>query len=146
MEWIVKTFHELTTAGLYDLLTLRSNVFVVEQQCVFLDMDYKDQQSVHLMGYKDSRLVAYSRLLPAGLSYTEMSIGRVVTAPEQRRSGLGKELMAQSVNHIRQLYGTGPIRIGAQLYLQRFYEDFNFKVVSDMYMEDGIPHIEMIRM
>lgn len=145
IEWRCKRFTDLTPYELYDLLRVRSEVFVVEQNCVFLDMDNKDQDSFHLMGYHQNQLAAYTRLVPPGVIYGQASIGRVVTAPLHRRTGLGKELMQQSINKVHQLFGEGPIKIGAQLYLKRFYESFGFRQVSDVYLEDGIEHIYMLR-
>ena len=146
MNWKLKTFDELTNHELYALLKLRSLVFVVEQNCVFQDMDDKDQQSLHLLGFEDGILAAYSRLLPAGLSYTEASIGRVVTDPAFRRKGAGKELMQASIDKLEEALGKQPIRIGAQLYLEAFYTSFGFHTNSEVYIEDGIPHIEMLRL
>ena len=144
MQWRLKSFTELINDELYDLLSLRSLVFVVEQNCVFHDMDGKDQKSMHLLGYEENKLVAYTRLVPPGVSYTEMAIGRVVTHPDSRRTGAGRELMQQSIICIRELWGNHPIRIGAQLYLKKFYESFGFVQQGEMYLEDGIPHIEMV--
>lgn len=146
LNWRLKAFSELSNYELYEVLKLRSKVFVVEQNCVFLDMDDKDTKCLHLMGFADSALVAYSRLVPAGVSYKEMSIGRVVTDPDYRAKGLGMELMELSVEKAIESYGTGPIRIGAQLYLMAFYERFGFNINSAEYIEDGIPHIEMLRL
>lgn len=144
INWICKSFNELTTQELYVLLQLRSEVFVVEQNCAFQDMDNKDQKSMHLMGWQNDLLAAYTRLVPAGVSYEEMSIGRVVTSPKMRKSGAGRQLMQKSIESCYQLFGQGPIRIGAQLYLQRFYESFGFQQSSEVYLEDGIEHIEML--
>lgn len=146
LNWRLKAFVELSNYELYEVLKLRSKVFVVEQNCVFLDMDDKDTKCLHLMGFADSALVAYSRLVPAGVSYKEMSIGRVVTDPDYRAKGMGKELMELSVEKAIESYGEGPIRIGAQLYLKSFYERFGFNINSTEYIEDGIPHIEMLRL
>lgn len=146
LNWRLKAFSELSNYELYEVLKLRSKVFVVEQNCVFLDMDDKDTKCLHLMGFADSALVAYSRLVPAGVSYKEMSIGRVVTDPDYRAKGMGIELMELSVEKVIESYGTGPIRIGAQLYLKAFYERFGFNINSAEYIEDGIPHIEMLRL
>ena len=145
LSWVCKSFPELTNNELYDLLRLRSEVFVVEQQCIFLDMDYKDQQSWHLIGYDKNENAAYARLLPPGLAFAEMSIGRVVTSPRARRNGLGRELMLQAISDCRILFGTHPIRIGAQLYLKKFYSSLGFETCSDIYLEDGIEHIEMLK-
>ncbi len=127
------------------MLKLRSLVFVVEQNCVFLDMDDKDQQSIHILGYKGDEMVACSRIVPAGKSYNEIAIGRVVTHPDYRANGLGRQLMQQSIACIETTYGHQPIHIGAQLYLKDFYESFGFNTITEVYIEDGIPHIEMLR-
>ncbi len=145
MNWTLKTFDSLTPQELYALLRLRSEVFVVEQNCVFLDMDNKDQQCHHLLGWQNNTLVAYTRLVPPGLSYAEPSIGRVVSSPAARGTGAGKLLMDKSIEKIIELYGNTPIKIGAQLYLKSFYESFGFVQTGDVYDEDGIDHIEMIR-
>ena len=143
ITWLLKPFHELPPLELYHALQLRNEVFVVEQNCVFQDADDKDQQSFHLLGYNDNKLVAYTRLVPAGIAYEEPSIGRVVTSPSARGSGAGKELMRESINKCYELFGEKPIKIGAQLYLKKFYETFGFVQISDVYLEDGIPHIYM---
>lgn len=143
LHWILKKFEELAPYQLYAILQLRNEVFVVEQNCVFQDADDKDQNSYHLMGFSDNKLVAYTRLVPPGLAYTEMSIGRVVTSPAVRRSGAGRELMKKSITTCYELFGEGPIKIGAQLYLKNFYESFGFRQISDVYLEDGIEHIYM---
>lgn len=142
--WLCKDFNELSTEELYSILQLRTEIFVVEQNCVFQDMDGKDEDAYHLMCYEDDRLIAYTRLLPAGKSYRECSIGRVVTKKTKRGTGIGKELMAISIQYCYRLFGKSPIRIGAQLYLEKFYSSFGFKKESDIYIEDGIPHIEMV--
>ncbi|HEY1022158.1 MAG TPA: GNAT family N-acetyltransferase [Flavisolibacter sp.] len=144
IQWIEKKFETLTPYQLYAILQLRNEVFVVEQNCVFQDADDKDQESYHLMGFWNNKLVAYTRLVPPGHIYTEASIGRVVTSPSVRRSGAGKELMQQSINRCYHLFGKGPIRIGAQFYLKNFYESFGFQQGSDIYLEDGIEHIYMV--
>jgi len=144
-KWTTKTFESLTPAELYQILRLRSEVFVVEQNCVFLDMDNKDQFSLHLMGYDAANLVASARLIAPGKVYEEMSIGRVVTSPAYRKKGAGRELMHVAIKECYRLFGESPIKIGAQLYLQKFYESLGFAQTSDAYDEDGIDHIEMIR-
>jgi len=143
--WICKSFDALTPHELYALLRLRSEVFVVEQNCVFLDMDNKDQIAYHLLGYNGSDLVASTRLLGKGTAYKLMSIGRVVTSPKFRGTGAGKELMEVSIKHCYELLGKDDIKIGAQLYLKKFYESFGFKQSGEMYLEDEIEHIEMIK-
>jgi ElaA protein len=142
---VLKKFDELTPYELYAILQLRNAVFVVEQACVFQDADDKDQGSYHFMGFADGILVAYTRLLPPGLGYEYASIGRVVTAPAVRRYGIGKKLMQQSIEAVYKLFGTGPIKIGAQLYLKNFYESFGFIQIGEPYLEDGIKHIYMLK-
>lgn len=144
-DWSLKKFHELTALEVYEILKLRSEVFVVEQNCVFLDMDDKDQLSHHLQGRINGELAAVVRILPPGLSYTEPSIGRVVSSPKFRRQGVGIELMKTAINETIALYGNVAIKIGAQLYLKKFYESFGFIQCSETYLEDDIPHIKMIR-
>lgn len=144
INWIQKTFEELSLTELYALLRLRTEVFVVEQNCVFQDMDNKDQQSHHLMGWVGDDLVAYVRILPAGLSYDEPSIGRVVSDPKYRGKGAGRALMLEAIKRTIALHGEQPIRIGAQLYLLKFYSSLGFVAQGDVYLEDGIEHIEMI--
>ncbi len=141
----IKPFELLTPFELYAILQLRNEVFVVEQNCVFQDADNKDQKSIHLMYWNNNELVAYCRLLPPGLAYTEMSIGRVVSSPKYRKTGAGKVLIKEAIQQIRQTFGNGPIRIGAQCYLIQFYASFGFIEEGEMYLEDGIEHIEMIR-
>jgi ElaA protein len=142
---ICKPFASLTPFELYEALRLRSDIFVVEQQCIFLDMDNKDQQSHHLLLYHGGTLAAYARLVPAGLSFAEMSIGRVVTSRDVRGTGVGKVLMREAIAAIYRLYGPGPIRIGAQCYARRFYENLGFVQAGEVYDEDGIDHIEMVK-
>lgn len=144
IEWKCSLFKDLNVYELYEALRLRSEVFVVEQNCVFLDMDNKDQDSYHLFGRVDGELVAYTRLVPAGLSYKEASIGRVITSMSARGSGAGKELMKVSIRELERIWGKQRIRIGAQLYLKKFYESLGFQQTSEIYLEDGIEHIEMI--
>ena len=144
INWICKSFADLTVPELYSILQLRNEVFVVEQNCIFQDADDKDQLSFHLMGWLDDRLAAYARLVPAGVAYMEASIGRVVTFPKMRKSGIGRDLMQQSIEQIQSRWGKQPIRIGAQFYLKRFYESFGFQQCSDIYLEDNIEHIQMI--
>lgn len=146
LRWEFKTFDALTAAEVYALLKLRSEVFVVEQNCVFLDMDDKDQMCHHLLGYKGNLLAAYTRIVPMGVSYPDYpSIGRVITSPQARGEGLGKILMEESIQRLFSLYGHVPIKIGAQLYLKKFYESLGFSQCGDVYDEDGIPHLPMLR-
>ena len=145
LSWTLKKFEDLSPNELYAILRLRSEVFVVEQNCVFLDMDDKDQQCYHLMGWLDNLLAAYTRLVPPGISYGQPSIGRVVTSPAARGSGIGKLLMQKSIDETIKLFEKNSIKIGAQLYLKSFYESLGFVQVGDIYDEDGIDHIKMIR-
>ena len=138
-------FSGLSLEELYALLRLRSEIFVVEQNCVFLEQDNKDQKSWHLLITDAGRIAAYSRILPPGLSYSEMSIGRVVTAQFARGTGLGYVLMQRSVEACFELFGEGPIRIGAQYHLKKFYASIGFEVAGEIYDEDGINHVEMLR-
>lgn len=145
IQWLLKKFEELTPYQLYAILQLRNEVFVVEQNCVFQDADDKDQNSWHLMGFQQSKLIAYTRLVPPGELYKEPSIGRVVTSPFVRKTGAGRELMLQSILAAYKLFGEQPIKIGAQFYLKKFYNSLGFEQVSDIYLEDGIEHIYMIK-
>ena len=144
IKWECKKFDALNQYELYAILRLRNEVFVVEQNCVFQDADNKDQDCFHVMGWKEDFLAAYTRIVPAGLIFEEISIGRVVTSINIRRSGVGKELMEKSMDYIYKLYGNVPVKIGAQLYLKHFYEELSFTQSSDIYLEDGIEHIEMV--
>ena len=143
LTWEYKNFNELTPQELYAILKLRSKVFVVEQNCVYLDMDDKDQRSFHLCGWDGNILVAYARILPPGLAFEEASIGRVVTDPQYRKTGSGRELMGHAIEKTMAQFGISSIKIGAQLYLFSFYSSLGFKVSGPEYIEDGIPHVEM---
>ncbi len=146
INWELKTFDELTPYQLYAILQLRSEVFVVEQNCPYLDEDGKDLKSWHLMGWnEDNILVAYTRILKAGDSFAEASIGRVVSSPKVRGTGIGKILMQKSIEQLYGLFGQVPIRIGAQRYLEKFYESLGFVIAGEPYLEDDIPHIEMVK-
>jgi ElaA protein len=144
IRWSCKKFHELSPEEIYQILRLRSEVFVVEQNCVFLDQDNKDQHCWHYMGHANGLLVAYVRLLPAGLAFKEVSIGRVVTSPSARRKGFGRSLMENAITEAWRLFGRQDIRIGAQCYLEDFYASLGFKPEGDTYLEDDILHIEML--
>jgi ElaA protein len=150
LQWRCLPFHALSADTLYRLLRLRSEVFVVEQACVFLDMDGVDAQCLHVLGEVvdedgTAHLHASTRLVPPGVAFAEASIGRVVTAPAARGGGIGHALMAESVRLLEQLWGPQPIRIGAQAHLERFYNRHGFVSDDKPYTEDGIPHIEMVR-
>ena len=143
LTWLFKSFDELTASELYAIMQLRNEVFVVEQKCVYQDADDKDQRSWHLTGWNGACLVAYTRIIPPGISYTVPSIGRVVTSPKYRKTGIGKKLMEESISKAFGQFNTAEIKIGAQVYLTEFYKSLGFLQSSDLYMEDGIPHIEM---
>ncbi|WP_210732058.1 GNAT family N-acetyltransferase [Hydrogenophaga sp. PAMC20947] len=150
VQWRCLPFAELSGEALYELLRLRSRVFVVEQQCIFLDMDGMDAACLHVLGETvgdagERKLVASTRLVPAGVAFGEASIGRVVTAPEARSGGLGHALMAESLQQLTILWGQQPVRIGAQAHLENFYNRHGFVSDNKPYIEDGIAHIEMIR-
>jgi ElaA protein len=140
---ICKSFSDLTPHELYAIMQLRNEVFVVEQNCVYQDADNKDVGAFHFMLWSDDKLIAYTRLLPPGLTFEKASIGRVVTSPAARGLGIGRELMQQSIEQLYSLFGIIPIEIGAQLYLKKFYESLGFIQTSEMYQEDNIEHIEM---
>ena len=142
---ICKPFDSLTVKELYAILKLRSEIFVVEQNCVFLDTDGKDLSCQHLMLYQNKQLMAYARIVPAGLSFTEPSIGRIVSSHAARGKGFGRQLVSLAIANCQRLYGNKPIKIGAQLYLKSFYESFGFVIYGEEYLEDDIVHIEMIR-
>ncbi len=148
IQWLCKSFNQLNTVELYEILALRTAVFIVEQNCPFQDQDgKKDFMAYHLMGKNtDNQVVAYTRLLPKGLAYDEISIGRVVSSPTIRGTGIGKILMEKSIIFCSQKFGNEPIKIGAQLYLKKFYESFGFAKTSEIYLEDGIEHIEMVKL
>ena len=145
IHWLLKRFDELTPYQLYTILQLRNEVFVVEQNCVFQDADDRDQSSHHLMGFSEDKLVAYTRIVPPGEMYIEVSIGRVVTSTTARGTGVGRLLMHKSIEVVNELYGNVDIKLGAQFYLKKFYSSLEFEQVSDIYLEDGIEHIYMLR-
>ena len=144
LHWTYKHFTSLNTQELYTILSLRSEVFVVEQNCVYLDTDNKDLDAWHLCGWQDYVLVAYVRILAPGVSYEEASIGRVLTNPLFRKNGYGIELMKVAIEKTMNQFDVSAIKIGAQLYLLNFYSNLGFTQTSEEYMEDGIPHIEML--
>ena len=145
-KWICKAFGELTTEELYQILNLRNEVFVVEQDCVYLDTDQKDQLSWHFCGWNETGdLVAYTRLVPKGISYADYaSIGRVLTSQKVRGKGLGRPLMIKSITAAKKLFGEGPIKISAQDHLRNYYGSVGFEAVGEIYEEDGIPHVAMV--
>jgi len=143
--WRLLTFDDLRVAELYEVLRLRSEVFVVEQQCLFHDMDGSDQQAMHLLGVQHGELQAYARCFEAGVKFPEASFGRVLTRPSARGQGLGHVLVAQAISAINQVWGPQAIRIGAQMQLADFYAHHGFVDTGTHYVEDGIPHLEMLR-
>ena len=146
LRWVTKIFAELTVNELYDLLRLRSEVFVVEQKCIFLDIDNNDQKAFHNICYIGDEVVATTRLFDKNIMYDGyQSIGRVVGSPRHRGLGIGKALMQYSIQECERLFGKGPIKIGAQLYLKKFYSEQGFEQSGDIYLEDDIDHIPMIR-
>ena len=145
LKWKIKPFEALTVDELDDLLKVRSEAFVVEQNCIYLDLDGKDKRALHLIGEYDGKVVAYSRLFDAGISFDNASIGRVVIHADYRDKKWGHDLMREAIAGIKTHFATEKITIGAQLYLKKFYESHGFVQSGKMYLEDDIPHIEMIR-
>jgi ElaA protein len=145
IHWKIKPFEDLSVHELYDILRLRSEIFVVEQNCVYLDLDGKDKKGLHLMGEYQGIIVAYSRLFKPGISFDNASIGRVVVDAHYRDRKWGHDLMREAIAGIQSHFGENKITIGAQLYLKKFYESHGFIQTSEMYLEDDIPHIEMKR-
>ncbi|EKT4499676.1 GNAT family N-acetyltransferase [Flavobacterium psychrophilum] len=139
----IKPFKEISTQELYEVLRLRSEVFVVEQNCVYQDIDSKDQEAIHVLGYYNGELAAYCRLFDAGNYFDNASIGRVIVAQKFRGKKWGNNLIVEAITVIKQYFGKREITISAQLYLQKFYESHGFAKTSEMYLEDDIPHIEM---
>ena len=149
VRWQLSSYAALALNELYAILRLRQIVFVVEQECVYLDADDNDRDADHLLGWRDvdeaPELVAYARIFAPGTRYAEASIGRVVTHPSARRSGVGRALMHEAIARVEALHGPVEIRIAAQCYLERFYSELGFTVAGEPFDEDGIPHVEMVR-
>jgi ElaA protein len=145
LEFKIKRFNELSVPELYEVLQLRSEVFVVEQNCVYQDIDGKDAKAVHVLGYYNEELVAYCRLFDVGHYFDNAAIGRVIVAQKHRDRKWGNNLMVEAISAIKKQFNKTQITISAQLYLQKFYESHGFVVTSDTYLEDDIPHIEMKR-
>ncbi len=139
----IKRFNELSTLELYSLLQLRSEVFVVEQNCVYQDVDGKDDNAIHVLGFLDNELASYSRIFDKGIYFEEASIGRVVVSPKLRDKKLGHDLMQVSIAAVKEHFKEHNITISAQEYLKKFYESHGFVQTSEMYLEDDIPHIQM---
>lgn len=145
LEWKIRRFEALTTLELYNLLQLRSEVFIVEQKCPYQDVDNKDQKALHLIGEDNAETVAYARLFKPKDYFEEASIGRVVVKPSYRDKKLGHILMREAIYFMKHQFGETKITISAQLYLKKFYESHGFIQTSETYLEDDIPHIEMKR-
>lgn len=141
----VKNYQELSKDELYALLQLRAEVFVVEQDCVYQDLDGKDQKALHVLGFKGDSLVAYTRIFSPGVYFKEASIGRVVVQEKERLHKYGYDLMKRSIQAVDEHFNTTTIKISAQTYLKKFYNNLGFKEVGEGYLEDGIPHIGMVR-
>jgi ElaA protein len=140
-----KTFQELTNEELYDLLQLRSEVFVVEQDCVYQDLDGKDNKALHVIGKKDNNIVAYTRVFKPGDYFKEASIGRVVVSKDKRQHKYGYDIMEASMKAVKDNFNETTIKLSAQTYLKKFYNNLGFKEIGEEYLEDGIPHVAMIR-
>jgi ElaA protein len=145
MNFRAKYFSELNITELYKILQLRAEVFVVEQDCVYQDIDFKDQKSLHIIGYKNSEIVAYTRIFKPGDYFKNASIGRVLVVASERKYGFGHDLMKVSITAINAHFKVTKITISAQKYLKKFYESHRFTQVGEEYLEDGIPHIRMDR-
>ena len=139
-----KKFSDLSLNELYDILQLRAEIFVVEQNCVYNDLDGLDKDAVHQFLRKDGEIIAYSRLLKPGTRFSEYSIGRVIVMQSERGTGLGMKMMEEAKRYFVNELGAKKIKISAQSYLQRFYENLGFEIVTEMYLEDGIPHYGML--
>ncbi|MBM7713945.1 ElaA protein [Bacillus thermophilus] len=144
MEWKLKTFDELTVDELYSILQARVDVFVVEQECAYRELDDHDRVAFHLYAVDAGKLAGYARILPPGSAYRELSIGRVLIRKEYRRKGLAKELMKRALRFIQQQTTVDCVKVQAQEYLLSFYGSFGFQPVSEVYMDEGIPHVDMI--
>ncbi len=144
MDYYIKKFDQLTTRELYEILRVRNEVFVVEQKCIYSDIDDKDQHAEHLYYVENNKIVAYLRVLSKGQTYSEVSIGRVLTSKLGRGKGLSRKLMEKAIDHVINKMHEDSIRISAQEYLSKFYLSLGFKQVSESYLEDGIAHIEML--
>ncbi len=144
MNWKIKTFNELSNVELYTILNERTAVFVVEQNCPYLEVDGKDIESYHLFAEKEGEIVVYARLLPAGISYTQASIGRVLVKKDYRGQGHAQDLLNKAIAFIHDELKEPAIKIQAQSHLEKFYASFGFKSISSEYLEDDIPHIDML--
>lgn len=145
MEWRIKRFYELSSNELYDILEARIDVFVTEQNCAYKDVDGKDKKSTHIFALDGDKIVAYARILDRGVSYDEVSIGRVLVTKKYRGMNYGEELMKKAIKYIEEEMNEEKIHISAQTYLEKFYKKLGFKIISDKYMDVGIEHFEMIK-
>lgn len=145
MEIEIKTFEELSSQELYKILRLRSEVFVVEQDCVYQDIDNKDQRALHVLGIEEGILVAYARCFEPGIYFEEAAIGRILVRENYRKMGYGHEITKAAIKAVKSKFKADKIKISAQTYLVIFYESHGFKTVGDRYLEDGIPHVAMVR-
>ena len=145
MNVVIKKFNDLSTIELYEILQLRSEVFVVEQDCVYQDIDGNDQKALHIIGTVENKIIAYTRCFGPGDYFKEASIGRVVVKESQRKFKRGNQIMNSSIKAINNHYKTKIIKISAQCYLNKFYTNLQFKPIGEKYLEDGIPHIAMLR-
>ena len=145
MNVVIKKFNDLSTIELYEILQLRSKVFVVEQDCVYQDIDGNDQKALHIIGTIENKIIAYTRCFRPGDYFKEASIGRVVVKESQRKFKRGNQIMNSSIKAINNHYKTKIIKISAQCYLNKFYTNLQFKPIGEKYLEDGIPHVAMLR-
>ena len=145
IDFVCKAFADLSIDELYEIMRLRQEVFVVEQDCPYLDADGKDKESIHVMAIINGKMEGYARVLPLGVSYEEYaSIGRVISSSKYRKSGLGKAVMIKSIEIARAFCEVAPVKISSQRYARGFYSNLGFEEVGDVYLEDGIPHVAMI--
>ena len=143
MQWVLKHFNELNSNEVYDILALRNEVFVVEQTCYYLDIDGNDKDAYHIFACENEEIVAYARILKKGVTYSDASIGRVVVRKEYRKQKIASEMMKRALYFIKEELGESVVTIGAQAHLVDFYGSFGFKPISEVYLEDDIPHIDM---
>lgn len=145
MTWCIKSFQELTNDELYEILQVRTAIFVVEQKCAYLEVDGKDKLAYHLFKKENEKIIAYLRVLPKGISYREASLGRIIVKQAQRGTGLGRELVARGIDFLENQLHEKTIKIQAQSRLQTFYESFGFRSISDIYSDEGLPHVDMLK-
>ncbi|MED3853410.1 GNAT family N-acetyltransferase [Priestia megaterium] len=145
MTWCIKSFQELTNDELYEILQVRTAIFVVEQKCAYLEVDGKDKLAYHLFKKENEKIIAYLRVLPKGISYREASLGRIIVKQAQRGTGLGRELVARGIDFLENELHEKTIKIQAQSRLQTFYESFGFRPISDIYSDEGLPRVDMLK-